>query len=54
MSRSSGGEEKKNMENYTLEKCLRGDCKGCDREHYASCDLIIEALREEKQDEKHA
>lgn len=36
--------------NYSLEKCLCGDCKGCDREHYASCGDIIDELK--KQDQK--
>lgn len=42
------------MDDYDLEKCLRGDCKGCDREHYASCDLIIDALRESQEAKKPA
>lgn len=40
--------------NYRLEKCLSGDCEGCDRERYASCDLIIEALREAALEEREA
>lgn len=31
------------LSKYSLEKCLHGDCSGCDREHYASCgELILE------------
>ena len=31
---------------YSLEKCLRCDCSGCDREKYASCGDLINELEE--------
>lgn len=34
---------------YDLVKCMRGECSGCDREHYASCGDLMEELREREQ-----
>lgn len=31
---------------YDLEKCLCGDCRGCDREFTASCGDLIDELKE--------
>lgn len=31
---------------YELEKCLCGDCRGCDREFTASCGDLIDELKE--------
>lgn len=31
---------------YSFAKCLSGDCKGCDRENYASCNVIFELANE--------
>lgn len=35
------------LSKYDLEKCLCGDCTGCDREHYASCGDLLEELKEQ-------
>lgn len=34
---------------YNVEKCRRSDCKGCDREHCASCGDLINELRATQQ-----
>lgn len=35
---------------YDLEKCLRGDCAGCDREYCASCGELIDELKEREEE----
>lgn len=45
--------DKKNIENplskYDLNKCLCGDCRGCDREFTASCGDLIDELKEREE-----
>ena len=36
------------MAYYDLEKCINGNCEGCDREHNASCGIIIDGLKKYK------
>ena len=36
------------LSKYNLEKCLRGECTGCDRERYASCGDLIDELKEQE------
>lgn len=31
---------------YDISRCLSGDCKGCGRKHYASCDVILTIANE--------
>ena len=30
------------LSKYNIEKCLRGDCRGCDREFTAGCGDLID------------
>lgn len=36
------------LSQYNLEKCLSGNCAGCDREHHASCGDLIDELKEQE------